>query len=88
MTCCARRATSFSDLRFHQEELFAAWRPPWKSRNATEQSRLKSKGAHACQKSTQLMKDAGIAPSGLLFALAMALSFIEGPLVIPAFCPA
>ncbi len=65
-------------------------KPPWKSRKPTSRrSSPKNKGAYPlCLKITATIKKTRhIALSGLLFALAMALSFIEGTLVIPGLLP-
>ncbi|MFR9068682.1 MAG: Gx transporter family protein [Faecalibacterium prausnitzii] len=65
-------------------------KPPWKSRKPTSRrSSPKNKGAYPlCLKITATIeKTRHIALSGLLFALAMALSFIEGTLVIPGLLP-
>ncbi len=62
---------------------------PWKSRKATSRaSRPKNKGGAECPKTDAVTKKTRrIALSGLLFALAMALSFIEGTLTIPGLLP-
>ncbi|MFR4724190.1 MAG: Gx transporter family protein, partial [Faecalibacterium sp.] len=86
-----QKSDELSDLRFHQEELLPHGKPLWKSRKPTSRrSSPKNKGAYPlCLKITDNVSKntARIALSGLLFALAMALSFIEGTLVIPGLLP-
>lgn len=36
-----QKSDELSDLRFHQEELFAAWEAPWKNRSSTSRRCLK-----------------------------------------------
>ena len=63
---------------------------PWKSRNST--SRCRQERTNDGRRNVPMNPKRGsktheIALSGLLFALAMALSFVEGTLVIPGLMP-
>ena len=86
-----QKSDELSDLRFHQE---GSCLP--REENAMEEqekptsraSRPKNKGGYSMPKNRRnYQKTRRIALSGLLFALAMALSFIEGTLVIPGLLP-
>ena len=86
-----QKSDELSDLRFHQEELFAAWEKAMEEQEQYEQLLVKN---NPLQRRTMMPhnrrnynKTHSIALSGLLFALAMALSFIEGTLVIPGLLP-
>ena len=61
-TCCDRRATSSATCVSIRKSCLPHGRPPWKSRNATNSPRPKSKGAYACQKIHAAMKRRGTSP--------------------------
>ena len=85
-----QKSDELSDLRFHQEELFAAWEAAMEEQEAYEQTQQPEeyRSVSSMPKNHRnYQKTRHIALSGLLFALAMALSFIEGTLVIPGLLP-
>ena len=85
------KSDELADLRFHQEELFAAWEKAMEEQEQYEQSSTEEGspegGRFMPNHRRNDSKTHSIALSGLLFALAMALSFVEGTLVLPGLLP-
>ena len=90
---CGKRATSSATCASIRTSFSPHGRPLWKSRSSTSRppaaknKRCSKGGEPMANRNHDPKKTHEIALSGLLFALAMALSFIEGTLVIPGLAP-
>ena len=89
--CSAKRAMSSVICAFIRRNCLLPGKRRWKSKSSTNRLLVKN---NPLQRRTMMPhnrrnynKTHSIALSGLLFALAMALSFIEGTLVIPGLLP-